>query len=531
MRVRVACAVRLRRAPVAGGRAIRPPVRLRYTFQGFMLAMSTCAKRRCIFMGDLPNGFTGFSKRDSDFVSAGEAIRRASADPRYRCDAPAASRAAVSGWGARSADASADDRASGVWNVAPLRSKVGMADYLAGGPARSGAPSFDPDKLARIAQTDRRWAWVEVDLSAIRRNCIEVKRRLPDGVRLMAVVSSDACGHGAVRCAKMALNSGADYLGVATVDEAIELREALINAPVLVLGEPPISAIPLLLAYKIMPSIFTAEFAIQYAEAADSVGLRAPFHLEINTGMNRVGVRWDEVVPFMHQIGFHRALELVGTFTHFATAECSETLDFQIQAKRFVEAVGALRAANVNPGIVHAANSAAAIRYPEVHFDMVRIGSALFGFHPCAETHGLVELSCAMSVHARIVDAKIVPMSEGVGYGMRYRSPGSVKICTVPIGYADGLRCSLSGNTDFLVDGKAFRQVGSICMDQCMFEVDLRTYATRRRVDPQIGDEVIVVGSSGDTAVTMEEMARKLGTVQREVALGFGRSRLPRLYR
>ena len=130
---------------------------------------------------------------------------------------------------------------------------------------------------------------------------------------------------------------------------AIELREALINAPVLVLGEPPISAIPLLLAYKIMPSIFTAEFAIQYAEAADSVGLRAPFHLEINTGMNRVGVRWDEVVPFMHQIGFHRALELVGTFTHFATAECSETLDLQIQAKRFVEAVGALRAANVNP--------------------------------------------------------------------------------------------------------------------------------------------------------------------------------------
>ncbi len=208
-----------------------------------------------------------------------------------------------------------------------------------------------------------------------------------------------------------------------------------------------------------------------------------------------------------------------------------ETLDLQIQAKRFVEAVGALRAANVNPGIVHAANSAAAIRYPEVHFDMVRIGSALFGFHPCAETHGLVELSPAMSVHARIVDAKIVPMSEGVGYGMRYRSPGSVKICTVPIGYADGLRCSLSGNTDFLVDGKAFRQVGSICMDQCMFEVDLRTYATRRRVDPsdrRRGDRRRLVGRCGGDH---GEMARKLGTVQREVALGFGRSRLPRLYR
>ena len=136
-----------------------------------------------------------------------------------------------------------------------------------------------------------------------------------------------------------------------------------------------------------------------------------------------------------------------------------------------------------------------------------------------------------MSVHARIIDAKIVPMSEGVGYGMRYRSPGSVKICTVPVGYADGLPCALSGNTDFLVDGKAFRQVGSICMDQCMFEVDLRTYATRRRVDPQIGDEVIIVGSSGEASVTVDEMARKLNTTQSEVALGFGLSRLPRLYR
>ena len=159
-----------------------------------------------------------------------------------------------------------------------------------------------------------------------------------------------------------------DYLGVATVDEAIELREALVNAPILVLSQPPLSAIPLLLAYKVMPSVYTPEFAIQYAETADAYGMKAPCHLAVNTGMNRIGVRHDEVVEFMGQVSFHRALDLVGTFTHFATADPAETLDFQIQVKRFIEAVTALNVAGFNPGIVHAANTAAAIRYPDVHF-------------------------------------------------------------------------------------------------------------------------------------------------------------------
>ena len=320
---------------------------------------------------------------------------------------------------------------------------------------------------------------MEIDLSAIRRNCIEVKRRLAGGVRLMAQVASDAYGHGAVRCAKMALNSGADYLGVATVDEAIELREALINAPVLVLSEPPLASIPLLLAYKIMPSVYTAEFAIQYAEAADSVGMRAPFHLAVNTGMNRIGVRFDEVVSFMHRIRFPPCAR-VGRHVHAARhgrfvrdarfpdpGEALRGGDRRVarrQRQPRHRARGQLRGGHSLPR--------GALRHGQGGLRPLRIP-------PVPQTRDLINLEPAMSVHARIIDAKIVPMSEGVGYGMRYRSPGSVKICTVPVGYADGLPCALSGNTDFLVDGKAFRQVGSICMDQCMFEVDLRTYATR----------------------------------------------------
>ncbi|MEG0503578.1 MAG: alanine racemase [Raoultibacter sp.] len=403
------------------------------------------------------------------------------------------------------------------------------ADFARDSLSPAESPGFDPEKLATIPAQDRRWAWIEVDLSAIRHNMTIARQAVGRGKRIMAVVKADAYGHGAVKVAKTALNSGADYLGVATVDEAIELREALVNAPILLLAQPPITAIPLLIAYKIMPTIYTPDFAIQYGEAADSFGVRAPFHLKVNTGMNRIGVRYDSVVDFMTQISFHRALDLVGTFTHFATADSAETLDFQIQMKRFFEAINALRASGINPGIVHAANSAATLRYSDVHLDMVRFGVALYGLHPSQETARLADLHPALSVHARITEVKTVPMSEGVSYGMTYRSPGSVKICTLPLGYADGYRRGLSNRIDVICGGQRCRQVGNICMDQAMFEVDLRVYGNKRRLDPQIGDEVIVAGRQGDAEVTVDDMANILGTINYEIVTGFS-SRLPRVY-
>ena len=160
---------------------------------------------------------------------------------------------------------------------------------------------------------------------------------------------------------------------------------------------------------------------------------------------------------------------------------------------------------------------------------MVRLGIGMYGLQPSSVTRPLVDLRPAMSVHARITDVRTVPMSEGVSYGMTYRSPGSVKICTVPVGYADGLRRGLSGRTDVILKGQRCRQVGSICMDQCMFEVDLRVYGTRRRLDPQIGDEVLLVGRDGDAMITLDDMASALGTINYELAIGFSH-RMPRLY-
>ena len=394
----------------------------------------------------------------------------------------------------------------------------------------AGEIAFEDSSLAAISAMDRRWAWMEVNLEAIAHNVVEAKRFLRPGVKLMAVVKADAYGHGAIAVAQKALASGADCLGVATVDEALALRDAGITAAILILAEPPVTAAPLLLAKHITPSVYTAEFALAYAEEADRHNMKAPFHLALNTGMNRIGVRAEDVIAFEQQISFHRALVQEGTFTHFATADSTDTIDFNSQVRRFINAISALRTAGLDPGMVHAANSAALFRYPDVQFDMVRLGIAMYGCHPCEQTRGMVDLWPAMEIKARITDVKTVPMSEGVSYGLHYRSPGSVKICTVPLGYADGLNRGLSGKWDFILQGQPVRQVGTICMDQCMFEVDMRSFGSRVRLDPQVGDVVTIVGRDGDMVTSLTDMARVIGTIDYEVACNFSR-RLPRVIR
>lgn len=441
-----------------------------------------------MYSSDLPNGFTGMLRKKS----AGTLLSGASPSPEN---------GSFPSDGDRSACAQ------------PSRGRL----------------TLDVEQADAIEESLRRWSWVNIDLSAVRHNVREARKLIARSTHLLAVVKADAYGHGAVKVAQAALSAGADHLGVATVSEGIELRRAQIGAPILILSQPPASAIPLLLAYDIMPSVYESEFAVQYGEMADAHGMEAPFHLAVNSGMNRIGVRYDEVVPFMMQIGFHRALKLAGVFTHFATADAPEPFEFDVQAHRFEESIAALRQMGVDPGIVHAANSAATVRYPGVHYDMVRWGICMYGFHPCPETRLRVALKPVMSVHARITDTRLVPMSEGVSYGFNYRSPGSVKICTLPIGYADGLVRGLSGRIDFLLKGRRFRQVGNICMDQCMFEADMRSFATRTRIDPQVGDEVVIVGEQGDEAVTIDDMAAKLNTISYEVAIGFSH-RMPRYY-
>lgn len=366
-------------------------------------------------------------------------------------------------------------------------------------------------------------------MDAIRHNINTTKAKIGPNTKLLVVVKADAYGHGAVQIAKTAINCGASYLGVATVDEAMELRDAKIAGNILVLSQPPVSAIPLLVKHDIMPAVHSSEFAIQYAEAADQAGKEAPYHLAVNTGMNRVGVRHNEVLDFLKSINFHRALKLEGTFTHFATADTSDQMEFKKQMSLFQTLIDNMKGSGIDPGIVHAANSAAIFRYPESHFDMVRLGICMYGYYPSDLVKDYVELEPAMSVHARIIDERILGLGEGVSYGHNYKARSSVKICTIPVGYADGLHKLASGKIGVIYNGRIFPQVGSICMDMCMFEIDMNSSVAQQNFNAQIGDEVILAGKQGDCEITFDELAKAAGTINYEIICSFSR-RMPVIY-
>ena len=211
--------------------------------------------------------------------------------------------------------------------------------------------------MSMMKMPETRWAWVEIDRGALRRNVRAYKNLLGPRQRLCCVVKADAYGHGAIECARVMHSVGADLFAVATVMEGVRLREGGISAPILLLSEPPVEAIPLLLEHRIMPTVYTVEFALAYGEGAVQAGTVGAYHLAIETGMNRIGVHYTEVVEFRRSIDFHRGLECDGVFTHFATADDVDGWDYKLQCKRFDEAVSAMRDAGFDCGTVHCDNT------------------------------------------------------------------------------------------------------------------------------------------------------------------------------
>ncbi|MDR1184282.1 MAG: alanine racemase [Coriobacteriales bacterium] len=379
------------------------------------------------------------------------------------------------------------------------------------------------------AAPERRWAWVEINREAIRHNLKRFRRHLGPDVKMLAVVKADGYGHGAAECARIALATGASVLGVSSVDEGIELRRAGIAAPVLILAEPPVEAIPLVLQHQLVPSIYNMEFALALGEMADAQGRASLYHLKVDTGMNRVGVHHSDAGDFLRTIQFHRGLELQGVFTHFATADDIDTYEFKRQLERFEHALATIRYMGVDPGIVHAANTSAALRYRQAHYDMVRLGIGLYGLYPSEVTKQTLELHPAMGVKARVSFLKSVPVGEGVSYSHTYRSPGNVLVATLPIGYGDGLSRILSNRMDVLINGRRLPQVGNICMDMMMLEVNQRASALNPRANIELGDEAVIIGKSGDEAITLDDMAKTIGTINYELACRFG-LRLDRVF-
>lgn len=373
-----------------------------------------------------------------------------------------------------------------------------------------------------------RWAWVEIDQGALRRNTRAFKNLLGYGKRLCCVVKADAYGHGAVQCAKIMHAAGADMFAVATVSEGVQLREGGIKSPILVLNEPPIDACDTLLEYQIMPSVYSSEFALAYGERAVEMGCVGKYHMAIETGMNRIGVHFTDVLEFRREIDFHRGIECDGVFTHFATADDPDGWDYRLQCTRFSEAVAAMKDAGFECGIVHCSNTPASMLDHSMQFDMIRAGIGLYGLQPCEKSAPIMPLEPVMSVRARVTRTIHPAMGEGVGYGFTFRVPRArVQVCTIPVGYADGLSRTLSNKMDVLYRGQRIRQVGNICMDQCM--VAIQQTPARQMPEAEVGDLITIVGKDGDAVISMDEMARLRGTINYEVACGFG-MRLEKVY-
>lgn len=354
----------------------------------------------------------------------------------------------------------------------------------------------------------------EVDLDAIRHNVRALK---PPAAELMAVVKADGYGHGDVPVARAALEAGATWLGVALVEEGLGLRQAGIDAPILVLSELPRGSEREALVAGLTPTCYSDDGL----RALAGEGWGGGVHVKVDTGMHRVGLPPERAPDFCAAV--RRAeLELEGVWTHFARSEELHDPTTGEQLKVFEEVLDALQAAGHRCRYRHAANSGAAIARPDAHLDLVRVGIAMYGILPGPQLEGLVDLRPAMSLRSRVSLVKRLPAGEAISYGHRYRLDRASSIATVPIGYADGYMRALSNVGRVLIRGRRYPVAGTVTMDQLMVDCG------DDPVEP--GDEVVLFGRQGDQEIRAEEVAPWAGTIGYEVVTSVS-ARVPRVHR
>ncbi len=370
-------------------------------------------------------------------------------------------------------------------------------------------------------------AWAEVDLGAIRDNAALLVRTVAPA-RLCAVIKASGYGHGAVAVARAALEGGASWLAVALVEEGAVLRAHGIDAPVLLLSEPPGEAMDDVVALGLTPTIYTRRGLGAAAKAVASAGALQPLpvHVKVDTGMHRVGVGVDDALSMVRSVGQHPELRLGGFWTHFAVADEPGDPFTALQCDRFGAAVEELTSLGLRPALVHAANSAGALAHPRSRYDLVRCGISLYGVAPSpalASVTPLPSLRVALSLRARVSFVKRVAGGEAVSYGLRRPLSRRSTVATVPVGYADGVpwRLGASGG-EVLIGGRRRPLAGAVTMDQILVDC-----GDDSGVRP--GDEVVLLGRQGTEQVTAWDWASLTGTIAYEILCGIS-PRVPRVY-
>ncbi len=369
---------------------------------------------------------------------------------------------------------------------------------------------------------EQRPTWAEISLSALKHNYLTIKNHLTAGAQLMAVVKADAYGHGAVECSRTLESIGADWFGVALVEEGVELRRTGIRRPIFCLGGFWRGQAEEVVARDLTVAVFRLDQAEELDTKAREAGRIVNFHLKVDTGMGRLGLRLDEVADFARALNQFRDIKLDGVMTHFADADGDDPAYTDAQIARYDEAVRILRGLGFDPSWRHLANSAGIHAYPPSHGNLARAGATLYGLSRDVLSSKLepFDLRPVMSLHSRVVMLKTVPAGTSLGYGCAFTTNRASRVATIPIGYADGLRRAHSNNGRALIRGNFIPIVGRVSMDLTIIDVTDVS-------DVEVSDEVILIGEQNGLKITAEDLAEQIGTISYEIVTGIS-ARVPR---
>jgi len=371
--------------------------------------------------------------------------------------------------------------------------------------------------LTRMSHADQT-TWIEVNLAAIQRN-IERMNRL-SGKPVMAVVKANAYGHGLIEVSRAAVEAGVIRLCVARLEEALRLRENGIEIPILVMGYVMPTRVNEAIAKNITLMVNSLELAIQFNTEAATNARLLDVHVKIDSGMHRLGLLADEIEPFCREVKKLIKLNIEGLFTHFPNADDLADESTQEHIAAFTKAIEYFHSAKIIPSVIHAANSAASIYFPAARFDAIRPGIAIYGLNPDFGAPLPDGFEPALTWMGRLTSIKIIPAGEGIGYNYRYRTLKNERIGVASVGYADGLRRRL-GNLA-LIGGRRVHQVGGMCMDQSLWQLDDVPEA-------KVGDEIVFLGSQGNEHLSAEEVGQLWGSNNYDVVCGLA-ARVPRYY-
>ena len=375
-------------------------------------------------------------------------------------------------------------------------------------------PTISPNEITRPTH-------VEVDLNRLAANFRAIRQHVTPA-KVMPILKANAYGHGLLRVAQLMESLGADYLGVAVLEEGILLRENGIRMPILVLGGILGNQVPGFLKYDLTITASSIEKLTQVDEVATQMGMKAKVHLKIDTGMERIGVHSYSAQSFLESTLKCRSINLEGIFSHFANADLPDLKDARLQLERFQEVLSFFEKRRLKtPPLHHIANSPAILQLPEANFDMVRPGLLLYGVYPAPDIPRTIVVQPALSWKSRVVYFKVILPGHPVGYGSTWQSDHMVRAVTVPVGYGDGYFRGMSNKAYVLINGKKYPVVGRVSMDQIVVNIEWDSAYN--------DDEVVLIGGSGDECITCEDLADWAGTIPYEVLTNIN-TRVPRCY-